>query len=111
MNLENDEFGELFDWARSRSCDPATSTQAASEIEPRLTARAKQFLQGLNLIGGTGTAREVASSVADGIALHDSIRRRATDLVRLGLIQEIEARVCRVSGKKATVYRLTDSQG
>lgn len=97
----------LFDFAFARQTDPATSQIAAEEIRPKLNVRAGQFLAGLAAIGGTGTAREVAAEVADCIAVHDSIRRRASDLVRLGLIEEIDARVCRISGKKATVYRLT----
>lgn len=102
--MSEDSFGELFDWAKSRLCDPVTSIHAEIEVSPRLTIRAKQFLQGLESLGGCATAREAAAVVADSIALHDSIRRRASDLVKLGVIQEIEPRVCRVSGKRATVY-------
>jgi hypothetical protein len=66
-------------------------------------------MHGLEIIGGSGTAREVAAAIGGSVALHDSIRRRATDMVRLGFIEELSPRECRVSGRKVTVYRLMHS--
>jgi hypothetical protein len=97
---------DLFEWAeRARTTDAETSIQAASEIRVSLAVRRGQFLDGLTRCGGSATAREAASQIDGGnIALHDSIRRRASDLARDGLIRETGSRICAVSGKRATVY-------
>jgi hypothetical protein len=98
--------GDLFDWAkRARASDPETSKEAAIETRVSVAIRRSQFLEGLTRCGGSATAREAASQIANGnIALHDSIRRRASDLARDGLIRETGSRVCAISGKRATVY-------
>lgn len=96
----------LFDWAEhARKSDKQTSKEGAKHAERVSAVRRSQFIDALEKIGGSGTAKEVASLACGGdIALHDSIRRRATDLVRDEVIEEVGVKICSVSHKKATVY-------
>jgi len=101
----------LFDWAeeRSRIDDPQTAKQSAAEIKHVLNVRCLQFLEGLRALG-TATANEVALSVTgDNRGMHDSIRRRASDLVRLGRIRQIGVRECDVTGKRVALYEVVDT--
>ena len=98
--------GDLFEWAkRARASDPETSKEAAIETRVSVAIRRSQFLEGLTRCGGLATAREAASQIANGnITLHDSIRKRAKELEKLGLIRAVGSRLCSVSGHSATVY-------
>lgn len=96
----------LLDWAeqRARASDPEPSHAAAAQVP--LTLRCAQFLDGLRSLG-TGTANEVALFVSgDNRGMHDSIRRRASDLVRLGRIRQIGVRECSVTGKRVAYYEV-----
>lgn len=98
---------ELLNWAAARVSDPATSKIAADEIKPKLTERCQQFLDGLQVLG-TATANEVAKQVApDDFGLFGSIRRRASDLHKAGVIEVIDRRACGVTGKFVSVYGVT----
>ncbi len=102
----------LFDWAeqRSRDGDPETAKQSDAEIRHVLNVRCLQFLEGLKALG-TATANEVALSVTgDNRGMHDSIRRRASDLVRLGRIRQIGVRECDVTGKRVALYEVVDTR-
>lgn len=97
----------LFDWAqRARLNDKETSIEAARDTASVLTVRRQQFLHGLERIGGTGTANEVAREASEDHSLRESIRKRAHELVRLGAIVEAGTKTCNVSGRRATAYRL-----
>ncbi len=66
--------------------------------------RCKQFLDGLRQLK-QATANEVGALVArDNTGLVGSIRRRASDLHRDGLIRVVGRRNCKVTGKPVTVY-------
>lgn len=53
----------------------------------------------------SGTANEIARYASvENHALHESIRKRAHELVRAGLIREVGAKTCEVTGREATVY-------
>ena len=98
----------LLDWAEqhARATDPATSEQAAKEIGTKVTVRCTQFLHGLEKLG-RATANEVANQVApDNPGLFGSIRRRASDLDRLGVIRVVDRRRCNVTGKMVSVYEV-----
>lgn len=86
---------DLFDYAESRLArvsDPETSQCAAVETTAKLTQRCQQFLDGLRILG-QATANEVAVFVAGGnIGLVGSIRRRASDLHRDGVIEIVDHR-------------------
>jgi len=96
----------LFEWAEhARKLDKQTSKDAAKDHKQRDAVRRSQFVDALRFLGGFGTAREVASiACAGNFALHDSIRRRASDLAKDGIIEEVGVSVCSVSNKKATLY-------
>lgn len=85
----------------ARAADPQTSKLAAEVIRPKLVGLQLQFVERLRQIGKPATANEVSLG-------NESIRKRALELVRSGVIQEIGARECNVSGKMATVYWLRD---
>lgn len=98
----------LIDWAeqRARVGDPETSKQSADELNYVLNVRCLQFLEGLRT-RGTATANEVALLVsADNRGMHDSIRRRASDLVRMGRIVQVGVRECGVTGKRVACYEV-----
>lgn len=81
--------------------DKGTSQVAAVEAKPKLNGWRAEFMARLERIGKPSTANEVAQG-------NESIRKRALELVRSGVIQELSARECNVSGKLATVYWLKD---
>ena len=97
----------LLDWADShaRAVDPLTSKQAAREIEPHLNDLHQQFLSKL-LEMGQATSNEVAAAITTNISRHNTLRRRASDLVAFGLIRELGSRICSTSGRKATLYEV-----
>lgn len=100
----------LFDWAEehARRCDPETAKLAALEIKLSMTLRCSQFLEGLATLGPS-TANEVAMFVSgENRGMHDSIRRRATDLVRMGKIRRAGVRECTVTGKRVTYYEVME---
>ena len=101
MSNSLDELGTLV-----RPSDPQTSFEAAEGIAKKLTFRCSQFLLALDKLGDA-TANEVASQVApNNMGLFGSIRRRASDLHRMGFIQVVDRRACRVTGKHVSVYRI-----
>ena len=90
-------FFEAFDQQRlARRSDPVTSSSAASGL--KLTKLQSQFLARLKKLGN-GTANEIAAG-------SESIRKRATELKRAGLVVVVGARRCTVTGIKASVYKL-----
>ena len=96
----------LFDWAeRARITDPATSIEAAKDTATVLTQRRRQFLDALKRLG-TATANEVAELACEGnYSLRESIRKRAHELVRLGLVDQVGVKRCGVSGREVAAYR------
>ncbi len=88
-----------------RASDPQTSFEAAEGIVKKLTARCSQFLVALDKLGDA-SANEVAFQVApDNMGLFGSIRRRASDLHRMGFIQVVDRRACQITGKPVSIYR------
>jgi hypothetical protein len=85
-----------------------TSSEAFDRFKAVLSERRFQTLVGLRAIGGIGTAREIASACTDNAALGESIRRRASDLVRLGFAVEHGKKMCSVTGYVVKAYRLKD---
>ena len=86
-----------------RVTDPQPSVEAAVVIAPKLTELQAAFMAELRTIGPS-TANEVAESISTNFARRNSLRRRASDLVKLGLVVAQQSRICRVSGRSATVY-------
>ena len=81
-----------------RFTDPATSRLAAECVAPLLTGFRLLFIERLRDLG-QATANEVAGG-------NESIRKRARECARLGLIVECGVRACGVTGKMATVWKV-----
>lgn len=101
--VQNGVHGVSFNTARAR--DPQTSQQSAAEIADKLPCLRGLFLDVLRKAAEPMTAAEVGRALA-GKANQESIRKRAHELVRLGLIVKAAARPCRVTGKNATTYKV-----
>lgn len=102
---------------RSRRSDPTTSKQAAGKVD--LAGNKKLFFETLKVIGKTHprTAYEVAAaalpyssslSVAKTSKDRETLRKRALDLVRLGLIRECGKRMCRVNVNECMTYEVVE---
>ena len=91
----------LYDLAErplARPTDPATSHAAATEIAPKLSDIRAWALSLLREHPGM-TAVELCE--AAGIGDVRKVNRRLPELERDGLVRRGEARVCRVTGKRA----------
>ncbi|XZE18781.1 hypothetical protein SH449x_004086 [Pirellulaceae bacterium SH449] len=87
-----------------RTNDPETSIAAAEDILPRLNQRCRQFLTALRVLK-QATAKEAAMHACPGnYAQCETVRRRASDLQRMGLIVIVGQRACKISGKTSSVY-------
>jgi hypothetical protein len=95
-------------FAIARDGDPSTSTEAAKSVSPKLAGLRLEFISGLAACGGSATANEVARAISDNHSHRESIRKRAGECKRLGMIAEIGSRVCKVTGNRATVYAVVD---
>ena len=65
-------------------------------VSEKLTGYRAEFIARLRELG-----KATANEVADG---NESIRKRARECERLGLIREAGVRACGVTGKQATVW-------
>lgn len=102
---------ELFDWALSRQADPPTSEESATVIKPKLSYLRAFFVDSLTKLG-RATANEVAAFATDNPHLAESIRKRAGECEKLGLVEKCGVRPCSRTGNNATVYRIkTQSVG
>ena len=86
----------LFEVPIARNSDKQTSHEAAAEIKPKMGILQAEFLRRLGRLA-EATANEVAAG-------DESIRKRALELVRSGMIEEVGTRECKRTGKRATVY-------
>jgi len=90
----------------ARHDDKQTSHVAAAKVEPKLTAMQICFVRSLKRCGGPATAQEIAT-FAPPLA-RESVRKRAAECVRKGLVKEVGERRCGVTGSVATIYWVTD---
>ena len=92
--------------ALARRRDPATSGEAALAIAP--------FLKGLRLLAAQLVARRpgrTANELVNDLPRAESIRKRFTELERLGVIKPGPVRRCRITGKKARTWENGSSNG
>ena len=85
--------------------DKATSHAAASETNQKLPYLQQCCMIVIGRQLSPMTANEIgeaASNMFNG--MQESYRKRVHELVRAGLLREAGERVCRVTGKGATVY-------
>jgi len=81
-----------------RFTDPATSRMAADGVSEKLTGYRASFIERLRALG-KATANEVAAG-------NESIRKRARECERLGLIKRVGVGECSVTGKQATIWEV-----
>ena len=97
----------------ARKSDKATSHKAAASVD--LKGKRKVFYDTLANCRFPATANEVAAKAipADGSkpALkvfndRETLRKRAGELVKLGLIRECQSRPCKINFNEATTYEV-----
>jgi hypothetical protein len=81
-----------------------TSKEAYERVKPVLSLRRLECLIGLIKCGGRATAREIGVRMSSNPAICESIRRRSSDLVRLGFFLEDGVKTCDVSNYEVTAY-------
>ena len=103
-------FGDAIFEKLARQDDPPTSKQAAEEVKPKLSGLREAFVLALaDLGGGPATAREIGERARE-MGLHgevESVRKRAAELDKAGLITFDELRRCSFTGKLAEGWKLT----
>ena len=101
-------FDDSMPEALARQSDPVTSKVAADEIRPSIGKLQAAFLAALKDLGGARTAREIAERARE-LGLHrepESVRKRASELEDMRMIQVVEVRRCSITGKVAETWRL-----
>ena len=107
----------LFDDERpaklARDADPETSHDAAAEMLPKLGRLEARLLSAFKRY--PKTAREAASDAArlfnmleDEYTETESYRKRYTGLLKRGDVVADGKKVCRISGKTVTAYRIKE---
>ena len=95
-------FDDSMPEALARQSDPVTSQAAAEDIRPKLSGLREAFVLALaDLGGGPATAREIGERAKE-MGLHgevESVRKRAAELERAGLIDFTELKRCSHTGK------------
>jgi hypothetical protein len=87
-----------FNFDLARTTDTQTSHDAAFDVSGKLTGYRAIFIERLHDLGAA-TSNEIAGG-------NESIRKRARECARLGLIVECGVRACSVTGKMATVWKV-----
>jgi hypothetical protein len=75
---------------------------AYEDILPELSIRYQEYLESLRALGKPSTDQEVCN-----YACHNDpnyFRPRRNELVKLGLINEVGKRECKISGKTALIW-------
>ena len=94
----------------ARASDPPTSQAAAEDIRPKLSGLREAFVLALADLGGwPATAREIGERARE-MGLHqevESVRKRAAELDKAGLITFDELRRCSFTGKLAEGWRIS----
>lgn len=91
-------FAQILDGEIHRVSDPETSRIAAVEIVSSLCGLRLEFVDRLRQLG-KATANEVARG-------NESVRKRARECERLGLIRSCGVGPCSVTGKQATIWEI-----
>ena len=95
-------FGDAIFEKLARQDDPPVSKVAAEDIKPKLSGLREAFVLALaDLGGGPATAREIGERAKE-MGLHgevESVRKRAAELERAGLIDFTELKRCSHTGK------------
>lgn len=97
---------DLFDWA-ARATDPVESQDSARYIKPNLPKLRRMFVDSCRALNG-GTAQEIAWHATTDATLRESVRKRATECVRDGLVYRSVQRQCKVTGQVARVFQVVE---
>lgn len=96
-----------------RPSDPEPSHVAAEQIASGLSDKQATFVEHARLLR-QATAAEVAASAVPleigqttaGLCKRETIRKRASELVKAGWIRVVGQRKCYVTGKLASIYEV-----
>lgn len=105
-DYEQNRFADL---PLFRISDPETSKESAVKVSAKVTRLRAEFVERLAILGCPATAQEVAASAS--LLNRESLRKRAAECVRAGLIKEFGTKKCSVTGQRATVYWFGGSDG
>ena len=101
---ELERLHPLFDHAISRTSDPLTSHESASDTAPKLNEIQSRMLSAFRR--GPLTANEAAGlCLQAGGGCRETLRKRAGELREKGLIEECGSRKCKVTGKRARTFK------
>ena len=99
----------------ARKSDKTTSHKAAASVD--LKGKRKVFYEALASCSFPATANEVAAKaipidgskpVLEVFKARETLRKRAGELVKLGLIRECQARPCKINFNDATTYEVNE---
>jgi hypothetical protein len=102
------DLGPLFSFARSS--DPQTSKQSAIDTSLVVAGMRAMFVEAVRN-AGHATANEAASvyrNDPDSIHLSESVRKRASECLRLRLVRVVGTRACKVTGRSAQIYEVIE---
>lgn len=100
-------LGQLHDTRLFRESDPQTSRLAANAVVGKAGSFRAEFVARLAKMPNGGTAREIASSPS---GVDESIRKRASELEKAGVIEVVGVKKCSTSGKMANVYQIKENR-
>jgi hypothetical protein len=112
FNVVETQYGKQVDPALlCRPSDPETSQISAKATAAILTHKQAEFFAALQSLG-KGTAAEVAAQavplevgqIVSVMCKRETIRKRASELVKAGLVRVVGAKVCSVTNNMASVY-------
>jgi hypothetical protein len=107
------QYGVQVEPALCRRTDPETSQQAAAQVASNLNAKQAEFVAAARALR-QATAAEVAAyavpleigQTTAGLCKRETIRKRASELVKLGWIRVVGVRKCDITGNAASVYEV-----
>jgi hypothetical protein len=107
------QYGVQVEPALCRRTDPETSQQAAAQVASGLGAKQAEFVAALRALR-QATAAEVAAyavplevgQTTAGLCRRETIRKRASELVKLGWIRAVGSKKCDITGNAASVYEV-----
>jgi hypothetical protein len=98
------DLGPLFDFARAS--DPITSKQSAIDTKLVVTGLRAIFVDRVRSFGPC-TANEAVEGI-ENAHYAESVRKRASECLRLGRVRVAGTRACRVTGKSAQIYEVVE---
>lgn len=84
----------------------STSIQAFGDIQPRIGEKQQVVVNALIRFGPM-TNTEIAHRTKNPI---NTITPRTNELVKMGIVAEIDRRSCKITGKKAIVWSYVDQE-